>query len=117
MGSRYWWDGRHSACRRVGVDVQLPPPEVSDGLLRRCLRDRAGELTALPQAVRAREFAWVWSVQEACVKADGTGIAGRPWSIDVPVRPRSGRWRDLTWLSLRDHSGIPLSCAFGESLC
>jgi 4'-phosphopantetheinyl transferase len=100
--------------RRVGVDVQLPPNRVADGMLRRCLRQRADELAALPSPDRAREFAWVWSVQEACVKANGTGIAGRPWSIDVPVRPRSGHWRDLTWLSLREHSDIPIACAFGE---
>jgi 4'-phosphopantetheinyl transferase len=106
--------------RRVGVDVQQPPEELGDGMLRRCLGRDSAALAALPLPARAREFAWVWSVQESCVKADGTGLAGRPWSVDVPPRPTAGRWRDLVWQSLRDHSDTPLSCAFGafgESPC
>lgn len=102
--------------RRVGVDVQLPPdPDAPPGLVRRCLRDRAAELSPLPAARRALEFAWVWTVQEACVKADGTGIAGRPWSLDIPVRPSTGTAGDLTWIALRHLSVHPVSCAFGDS--
>ncbi|MER7625336.1 4'-phosphopantetheinyl transferase superfamily protein [Streptomyces sp. NPDC126503] len=102
--------------RRVGVDVQLPPgPDVPPGLVRRCLRERAEELAPLPADRRALEFAWVWTVQEACVKADGTGIAGRPWSLDIPVRPRTGTVRDLTWIALRHLSVHPVSCAFGDA--
>ncbi|AGS66934.1 4'-phosphopantetheinyl transferase [Streptomyces collinus Tu 365] len=101
--------------RRVGVDVQLPPgPDVPAGLVRRCLRERAGELSSLPAGRRALEFAWVWTVQEACVKADGTGIAGRPWSLDIPVRPGTGTLGDLTWIALRHLSVHPVSCAFGD---
>lgn len=99
---------------RVGVDVQLPPAEAAPRMLRRCLRQRADALADLSTADRADELAWVWSVQEACVKADGTGIAGRPWTIDVPPAQPSGRWGDLTWHALRKLSDIPLSCAFGE---
>ncbi|MFF5425405.1 MULTISPECIES: 4'-phosphopantetheinyl transferase family protein [unclassified Streptomyces] len=102
--------------RRVGVDVQLPPgPDLSPGLIRRCLRERAAELSRLPADRRALEFAWVWTVQEACVKADGTGVAGRPWSLDVPVRPRTGTAGDLTWIALRHLSVHPVSCAFGDA--
>lgn len=100
--------------RRVGVDVQLPPVEPSDNLLRRCLRERADQLAALPPAGRGGELAWVWTVQEACVKATGEGLAGRPWSIDVPLGRRRGRWGPYAWVSLRDHSPIPLSCAFTD---
>lgn len=96
----------------VGVDVQLPPEELTDSAVRRCLGEHAPEVTALPRARRAKEFAWVWTVQEACVKAAGTGLAGRPWSIDVPPGAQSGRWRGFTWLSLRSRSRVPLSCAF-----
>lgn len=101
----------------VGVDVQQPPDEVPDRLARRCLRGRTDEWAALPAPVRGLEFAWVWSVQEACVKAAGTGLSGSPWSIDVPLRPVAGRWRDFTWVALRDHAAIPVSCAFGGSPC
>ncbi|MFD4789932.1 4'-phosphopantetheinyl transferase family protein [Streptomyces sp. NPDC058459] len=102
--------------RRVGVDVQLPPgPDLSPGLVRRCLRERAAELSPLSADRRALEFAWVWTVQEACVKADGTGIAGRPWSLDVPVRPSTGTVGDLTWIALRHLSVHPVSCAFGDA--
>ncbi|MER6472407.1 4'-phosphopantetheinyl transferase family protein [Streptomyces collinus] len=101
--------------RRVGVDVQLPHgPDLPPGLVRRCLRERAAELSLLPADRRALEFAWVWTVQEACVKADGTGIAGRPWSLDIPVRPSTGTQGDLTWIALRHLSVHPVSCAFGD---
>ncbi|WP_162186962.1 4'-phosphopantetheinyl transferase family protein [Amycolatopsis vancoresmycina] len=96
----------------VGVDVQLPPAQLADSTVRRCLGRHAPVLAALPRAWRAREFAWVWTVQEACVKADGTGLAGRPWAIDVPPGAVSGRWGGFTWLSLRARSPVPLSCAF-----
>ncbi len=96
----------------VGVDVQLPPEQLTDAAVRRCLGEHAPEVAALPRARRAWEFAWVWSVQEACVKAAGTGLAGRPWSIDVPPGAVSGRWGRFAWLSLRTRSPVPLSCAF-----
>jgi 4'-phosphopantetheinyl transferase len=96
----------------VGVDVQLPPERLTDSAVRRCLGPHAPEVTALPRARRAKEFAWVWTVQEACVKAAGTGMAGRPWSIDVPPGATSGRWGGFAWLSLRARSQVPLSCAF-----
>lgn len=98
--------------RAVGVDVQRPDPAVRASFARRLLGTHAGRLTALPPAAAAEEVAWVWTAQEACVKADGAGLAGRPWIIDVPPGARSGRWRSYRWLSLRDHSSTPLSCAF-----
>lgn len=101
----------------VGIDVQLPPEQIGERLARRCLRDRIADLHSLPASSRTTEFAWVWSVQEACVKAQGTGLSGRPWSIDVPVRPITGHWCGLTWVALRDHTDIPMSCAFGERPC
>ncbi|MGQ4402104.1 4'-phosphopantetheinyl transferase superfamily protein [Streptomyces hayashii] len=98
--------------RRVGVDVQLPPDEPSEGMLRRCLKEHAARLGKLPAEERARELAWVWTVQESCVKAAGTGLAGRPWAIAVTPGHRHGRWGRYRWASLRDSSPIPLSCAF-----
>ncbi|WP_410635128.1 4'-phosphopantetheinyl transferase family protein [Amycolatopsis sp. cmx-4-83] len=96
----------------VGVDVQLPPDRLSDSAVRRCLGSHAAAVAGLPRLLRAKEFAWVWTVQEACVKAAGTGMSGRPWSIDVPPGALSGRWGGFTWLSLRTRSPVPLSCAF-----
>ncbi|MEU3574635.1 4'-phosphopantetheinyl transferase superfamily protein [Kitasatospora sp. NPDC036755] len=100
--------------RRVGVDLQQVPDEVSSRLLRRCLRERAAALAPWPAGRRAAELAWVWTVQEACVKAEGTGLAGLPWRIDVPVGAERGRWRGLRWISLRGRSAVPLSCAYSD---
>lgn len=98
--------------RRVGVDVQQPPDNVPDGLLRRCLGEHTRDLGALPERGRAAELAWVWTAQEACVKAAGTGMSGRPWAIDIPPGRLRGQWHDFQWISLRGRSQTPLSCAF-----
>ncbi|MBT2383355.1 4'-phosphopantetheinyl transferase superfamily protein [Streptomyces sp. ISL-11] len=98
--------------RAVGVDVQHPPRTVADSLLRRCVRAGAEDLARLPAGERAREFTWVWTVQEACVKAEGTGLSGAPWAVDVPAPAASGTWGAYTWTTLRTHSATPLSCAF-----
>lgn len=103
--------------REVGVDVQLPIQDPSELVLRRCLRERLDEMLSLPDAERALEFAWIWSVQEACVKCDGSGISGRPWEIDVPLRPQTGEWRSISWRTLRHKTSLPVSCALGEVLC
>ncbi|MFF8035269.1 MULTISPECIES: 4'-phosphopantetheinyl transferase family protein [unclassified Streptomyces] len=95
----------------VGLDVQHPPRSVADALLRRCAHRRADALTRLPQRLRAREFAWLWTVQEACVKAAGTGLAGRPWAIDVPLPATHGTWGPYHWISLRGRTTVPLSIA------
>lgn len=101
--------------RRVGVDVQLPTEDPSEGLLRRCMGEHAARVGELPPAERSTELAWVWTVQESCVKAAGTGLSGRPWSIRIAPGQRRGRWGQYTWLNLRDHSAIPLACAFSSA--
>ncbi|MFP3986822.1 4'-phosphopantetheinyl transferase superfamily protein [Streptomyces sp. E11-3] len=101
--------------RAVGIDVQRAPDHLDDAVLRRCLRGRAdwqAALDALPAPARAREFAWIWTAQEACVKAEG--IARGPWAVDVPPGRRTGTWRGLRWRSLRELSRTPLSCAWKE---
>ena len=100
--------------RRIGVDVQLPSGEPSDAMLRRCLKGHAARLEKLPAPERARELAWVWTVQESCVKAEGTGLSGRPWDIAVTPGHRDGRWGRYRWTSLRGRSPVPLSCAFTD---
>ncbi|WP_369218213.1 4'-phosphopantetheinyl transferase family protein, partial [Streptomyces flavofungini] len=99
--------------RRVGVDVQHPGASAGATLTQRLLRAHAPDVLALPPTRAAREVAWVWTAQEACVKAAGSGLAGRPWEIEVTPGSREGRWRAYRWLSLRDVSRTPLSCAFG----
>ena len=97
----------------IGVDVQTPCTP-SPGLVRRCCQGTVPRaLASLPDADLAQEFAWIWSAQEACVKATGQGLAGRPWTI--PVRPgeRSGSWRHLRWRALRGLSPVPLAYAVG----
>jgi 4'-phosphopantetheinyl transferase len=100
----------------VGVDVQHAGPTVSDRLLRRCVRDHAPALALLPDEERAREFAWVWTAQEACVKAEGTGMSGAPWSVDVTPLAARGSWGRYRWVSLRDRTTTPLSCAFAPAV-
>jgi 4'-phosphopantetheinyl transferase len=96
----------------VGVDVQVPEPTPAR-LLRRCCRPSAYELLRrLPAPGRDVEFAWIWTAQEACVKATGQGIGGLPWTIPVDVGQRSGDWHGVTWLSMRDRCHVPLSCAY-----
>jgi len=98
----------------VGIDVQVPVP-VSPGVIRRCcLPGVRQELAAMPDAARDLEFAWIWTVQEACVKAAGSGLAGRPWSIPVQRGQCEGEWLGHRWRSLRDDSAVPLSVAHGS---
>ncbi|MFI2645692.1 4'-phosphopantetheinyl transferase family protein [Streptomyces sp. NPDC018610] len=96
----------------VGVDLQHPPDTVSDAMLRRCAKDHTDRLAQLSMAERATEFAWLWTVREAIVKADGTGLAGGVWTADVTPWSRHGRWGRHRWVSLRDLSPLPLSCAY-----
>ncbi|MFE2375750.1 4'-phosphopantetheinyl transferase family protein [Streptomyces sp. NPDC059398] len=98
--------------RALGVDLQQPADSVSARFARRILHGHADRVTALPPEQAAVEVAWVWTVQEACVKAGGAGVAGRPWTIDVRPGARSGRWGAYRWISLRDRSDTPFSCAF-----
>jgi 4'-phosphopantetheinyl transferase len=97
---------------QVGVDVQVPLAATAT-LLRRCCGPRArAALTGMAQRDRDREFAWIWTVQEACVKTTGQGLAGLPWTVPVEVGQRAGSWHDVRWLALRDRSGVPVSCAY-----
>ncbi|HET6285633.1 MAG TPA: 4'-phosphopantetheinyl transferase superfamily protein [Amycolatopsis sp.] len=101
--------------REVGVDVQeawLPSP----GMMRRCCEPGlASDLAVASPAERARRFARIWAAQEACVKATGEGIAGRPWTIPVHPGDRAGTWRALRWRHLRDaDSAAAICCAFTE---
>ncbi|WP_207957352.1 4'-phosphopantetheinyl transferase superfamily protein [Streptomyces sp. YIM 98790] len=108
--------GRVAACaavdRAVGVDLQHPRESAVGPLLRRVPSARTAGLAALPGEDAARELAWIWTAQEACVKATGAGFSGRPWAIDIPPWRCSGDWRGYRWISLRGLSQTPLSCAF-----
>ena len=96
---------------RVGVDVQ-GPIDAGPRMLRRCCTPSArATLADLPAAERAVEFAWIWSVQEACVKTTGGGIADLPWTVPVEVGQRRGRWRTVGWSTLRDACPVPVSVA------
>jgi 4'-phosphopantetheinyl transferase len=107
-----WATAAVSRGRPVGIDVQIPVPGSGLRLARRCAGPHASELTAMPPTERDRELAWIWTAQEACVKARRTGLAAHPWSI--PIRPHQvrGIYRGLSWTRL-DLSPAPISCAFG----
>lgn len=95
----------------VGVDVQ-PPVPIGDGLVRRCAGGAGyAALSALDRGERELETAWIWSVQEACVKAEGTGLAGRPWTVPVRVGQPAGRWHGLRWRAGRGRWPVPVSWA------
>jgi 4'-phosphopantetheinyl transferase len=100
--------------RAVGVDVQRPTRDASPRLVARCAGRHADVMQRRPAPERDRELAWIWTVQEACVKADGTGLGGRPWTIDVEPGARCGWWGDLRWAALRSSSPVPLSCAWED---
>lgn len=98
---------------RVGVDVEEPVP-ADRALVERCCRPSAvAVLNGLPAEARMREFTRIWTVQEACVKALGQGLSGRPWTVSVAPGSLHGRWRGLRWVSWLNRWAAPVSCAFG----
>lgn len=103
-----------AADRRVGVDVQVPPDRVGARLLRRCAHRHLDGLTRLPSPRRDTVFAEIWTVQEACVKAEGSGIGGLPWTIDVAPHADRGSWQGLQWRKVRDLADAPMACAWDE---
>ncbi|MEU3853743.1 4'-phosphopantetheinyl transferase superfamily protein [Streptomyces sp. NPDC029554] len=110
-------DGDHTVVavapgRRVGVDVQVPPPHVGDSMVRRCAARYTTHLHRLPETLRHTVFTEIWTVQEACVKAEGTGIGGLPWTIDVPPCLDHGDWRALRWRKVRELIDVPVACAW-----
>ncbi|WP_217249609.1 4'-phosphopantetheinyl transferase superfamily protein [Streptomyces sp. AC602_WCS936] len=84
----------------VGVDVQIPRAPSSGMLHRCCLPRTAARLAKMPLDRAARAFAEVWSVQEACVKAHGTGLSGAPWRVPVEPGQSAGAWGSLRWQRL-----------------
>lgn len=100
--------------RDVGVDVQTPS-YVSDRMLRFCCSPGDAEvLTVMPEDRRRREFAWIFTVKEACVKAVGAGLSGRPWSVPVALGQQTGDWERVRWYAPRSRQPMPVSCAWTE---
>ena len=109
-------EGHFAACvslgRAVGIDIQQPVRDLDAGVIRRCVRHGLESLNSLPTDERSLEFAWIWTAQEACVKAEGSGLAGGPWTVDVGLKQTTGTWKGFEWRSLRERSDTPLSCAW-----
>lgn len=100
--------------RDVGVDAQTPSA-VSDRVLRLCCSPADAEvLAAMPADRRGREFAWIFTVQEACVKAVGAGLSGRPWSVPVALGQQAGDWERVRWCAPRGRQPMPVSCAWTD---
>lgn len=108
--------GRRDVETLVGIDIQVPQP-VSAAMVGRCCSvPDAAELAVAGVARRAEEFAWIWTVQEACVKAHGAGLSARPWTVPVAVGQSNGRWKGFEWISLRAQSTTPLSLSYRRRL-
>ncbi|MFD5983833.1 4'-phosphopantetheinyl transferase family protein [Streptomyces cyaneofuscatus] len=102
--------------RDVGVDVQTPAA-VGDRLLRLCCPPADAEaLAGMPEARRRREFAWIFTVQEACVKAVGRGLSGRPWNVPVNLGQQAGDWGRVSWCAPRGGEPVPVGCAWNARL-
>lgn len=99
---------------RVGIDIQVPPPHVGRSLLRRCAGGHTDRLDGLRESERNTLFTEIWTVQEACVKSDGSGIGGLPWTIDVPPHIDDGTWRGVRWHKVRGLADVPVACAWAE---
>ena len=97
----------------VGVDVQAPVATSWPTIRRCCLPPVRDRLAALPSVARNLEFAWIWTIQEACVKAAGMGLAGRPWSIPVEWGQWRGEWLGHRWTRLHAGTVVPVSVAYG----
>jgi 4'-phosphopantetheinyl transferase len=96
----------------VGVDVQAPTAPSAGLVARCCTPDVADALAALPPARRDIELAAIWAVQEACVKAAGTGLSGAPWRIPVGYGQATGAWGAYRWRALRGPDVPPAACAY-----
>lgn len=95
----------------VGIDVQTPT-RTGAGMVRRCCPPATRTaLAAVDDELRDHELARIWSVQEACAKAEGTGIAGRPWLIPVHIGQDDGRWHEHHWRSIDAGVGAPVGIA------
>ena len=85
---------------RVGVDVERVA-EPAAATLRRWARLPAySDLSQLRGRERAERFTRTWTVQEACAKAVGSGLAARPWHIPVDTAQGRGSWGQVRWMLL-----------------
>lgn len=104
--------------RDVGIDVQTPSRVVDRMLHLCCAAGDAEALAAMPEERRRREFAWIFSVQEACVKAVGQGFRGRPWNVPVALGQQAGEWEHerhrVRWRAPRGRHPLPLCLAWTE---
>jgi 4'-phosphopantetheinyl transferase len=102
--------------RAVGVDVERVQA-VSDGLVRRCCTPGGRRLLArLAPEQRAEAFSWIWAAQEACVKATGAGMAGRPWTVPVEPHEQAGSWGTVRWRRLGTGRAPAAVCAYATGI-
>ncbi|MGW1591921.1 4'-phosphopantetheinyl transferase family protein [Streptomyces sp. NPDC002386] len=104
----------------VGVDIQVARPP-SPAMVRRCCApSTAARLASMAPDRAARDFARVWTVQEACVKAHGTGLSGAPWRVRADPDGQNGTWEALHWRRPPRSAAVcaetvAMACAFGPT--
>ncbi|MFE7764150.1 4'-phosphopantetheinyl transferase family protein [Streptomyces sp. NPDC057438] len=104
----------------VGVDVQVPRPPSSAMVRRCCPPETALRLASLSPEPAAEVFARIWTVQEACVKARGTGLSGAPWRVRAEPDGQAGSWGALLWRRAAQPAPAggekaALACAYGPA--
>lgn len=104
--------------REVGIDVEDPiRPDAA--LLRRCCEEgERSSIARLAPALQTTILTRIWTAQEACLKASGDGLRGRPSRVPVRAFATQGQWRSYAWraLPLSTDDGLALAVSRGFGL-
>ncbi|WP_405707170.1 4'-phosphopantetheinyl transferase superfamily protein [Streptomyces xanthophaeus] len=102
-----------AVCMGAGVGIDVEPVTVPQAatLRRWASYPSYRGLAELEGAEQARRFTRTWTVQEACAKAVGEGLAARPWQIPVESGRDQGAWGTVRWMRLESRQDLALAVA------